>query len=94
VNANALLATAMLKNKSKLLMDVLVILAFVDPTANVAWARKPLLRRALGVIVVILVLALIVNVVKKIFLLPPIKEVQRCFVALIGLFIPDMLIFS
>ena len=40
LTANALLATAMLKNKSKLSMAALVTLAIVDPTANVVSARK------------------------------------------------------
>ena len=92
VSANALFATAMLKNKSKLLMVALVTLAIVNPTANVVWAKKSLLRRALGVIVVILVLALIVDVMEKILLLLS-KKFRDALVALIGLFITDMFIF-
>jgi len=59
--ANALLAIAMPPNKSRLLMAALVTLAFVDPTANVASARKSQ-RKLLDVNVVTPVPALIANV--------------------------------
>jgi len=60
--ANALLATAMPPNKLKLLMAALVILAFVDPTANVVSARKSP-RNLLDVNVVTLVPASTANAV-------------------------------